>query len=51
MRLDTNQALSEAIAMYERAGYLPIARYNDNPYATHFFQNTLRQPGPLPGPT
>ncbi len=42
-RLDTNQALTEAIAMYERAGYEPIDRYNDNPYATHFFEKPLAQ--------
>ena len=33
VRLDTNAALTEAIAMYERAGYRAIERYNDNPYA------------------
>jgi DNA-binding MarR family transcriptional regulator/GNAT superfamily N-acetyltransferase len=41
VRLDTNQALTEAIAMYERAGYRPVHRYNDNPYATHFFEKSL----------
>jgi DNA-binding MarR family transcriptional regulator len=35
--LDTNGALTEAIAMYERAGYRPIPRYNDNPYAEAWF--------------
>ena len=42
LRLDTNQALTEAIAMYHRAGYRAIDRYNDNPYATHFFEKSLR---------
>ena len=42
VRLDTNQALTEAIAMYYRAGYRAIDRYNDNPYATHFFEKSLR---------
>jgi DNA-binding MarR family transcriptional regulator/predicted GNAT family N-acyltransferase len=37
VRLDTNGTLAEAVAMYERAGYRRIARYNDNPYAEHFF--------------
>lgn len=37
VRLDTNGTLTEAVAMYERAGYRRIARYNDNPYAEHFF--------------
>ncbi len=39
--LDTNRALTEAIAMYERAGYTPIERYNDNPYAEAFFEKQL----------
>jgi GNAT superfamily N-acetyltransferase len=41
VRLDTNAALKEAIGMYERAGYGAIARYNDNPFATHFFEKAL----------
>jgi DNA-binding MarR family transcriptional regulator/predicted N-acetyltransferase YhbS len=41
LRLDTNETLTEAIAMYERAGYQHVARYNDNPFATHFFEKTL----------
>jgi DNA-binding MarR family transcriptional regulator len=41
VRLDTNTALNEAIGMYERAGYGLIARYNDNPFATHFFEKAL----------
>jgi DNA-binding MarR family transcriptional regulator/predicted N-acetyltransferase YhbS len=40
-RLDTNGALTEAISMYERAGYQPVDRYNDNPWATHFFEKKL----------
>jgi DNA-binding MarR family transcriptional regulator/GNAT superfamily N-acetyltransferase len=39
--LDTNGTLTEAIAMYERAGYRPIERYNDNPYAEAWFEKTL----------
>lgn len=35
--LDTNGTLLEARAMYERAGYSPTERYNDNPYAEHWF--------------
>ena len=41
VRLDTNAALTEAITMYQRAGYRAIARYNDNPWATHFFEKPL----------
>jgi DNA-binding MarR family transcriptional regulator/GNAT superfamily N-acetyltransferase len=40
-RLDTNAALTEAIGMYQRAGYRAIDRYNDNPWATHFFKKCL----------
>lgn len=39
--LDTNGTLIEAIAMYERAGYHPTERYNDNPYAQHWFAKDL----------
>lgn len=41
VRLDTNATLTEAIAMYERAGYHRIERYNDNPYAEVFFEKSL----------
>ena len=44
VRLDTNSTLTEAIAMYERAGYRPIERYNDNPYAQAFFEKRLTTP-------
>jgi DNA-binding MarR family transcriptional regulator/GNAT superfamily N-acetyltransferase len=43
VRLDTNGTLTEAIAMYRRAGYRPIARYNDNPYAQAWFEKSLRR--------
>ncbi|MEQ6901358.1 helix-turn-helix domain-containing GNAT family N-acetyltransferase [Nocardioides sp. YIM 152588] len=39
--LDTNGTLTEAIGLYERAGYTPIERYNDNPYAEAFFTKPL----------
>jgi GNAT superfamily N-acetyltransferase len=39
--LDTNGTLLEAIAMYERAGYAHIERYNDNPYAEAWFEKPL----------
>ena len=41
VRLDTNGALTEAIGMYQRAGYRAIDRYSDNPWATHFFEKRL----------
>jgi ribosomal protein S18 acetylase RimI-like enzyme len=40
--LDTNQSLTEAIAMYRSCGYEPIERYNDNPYAQLWFGKRLR---------
>jgi len=42
IRLDTNECLHEAIALYEAAGYRRVARYNDNPDATHFYAKSLR---------
>jgi DNA-binding MarR family transcriptional regulator/predicted N-acetyltransferase YhbS len=45
VRLDTNGALTEAIGMYQRSGYLAIERYNDNPWATHFFEKQLSTQG------
>ncbi len=41
VRLDTNVALREARAFYAKEGYTEIGRYNDNPYATHWFEKTL----------
>ncbi len=39
--LDTNSSLSEAIAMYQRSGYGAAEKYNDNPYAHHWFAKQL----------
>lgn len=41
LRLDTNRVLVEAQALYRRAGYREIARYNNNPYAHHWFEKRL----------
>ena len=41
VRLDTNKSLTEAQAMYRQSGYVEIARYNDNPYAHHWFEKKL----------
>lgn len=41
VRLDTNGTLVEAIAMYERSGYRRIDSYNDNPYASAWFEKAL----------
>ena len=48
VRLDTNGELLEAIALYRRAGYLEVERYNDNPYAEHFFEKRLDLPDAQP---
>ena len=42
VRLDTNATLDEALALYRSSGYREIARFNDNPYAQHWFEKTLR---------
>lgn len=42
--LDTNATLHAAIALYERAGYQPVARYNDNPYAERWFAKDITDP-------
>lgn len=41
LRLDTNRTLVEARALYARNGYREIGRYNDNPYADHWFEKRL----------
>lgn len=42
LRLDTNEALTEARRLYERSGWTEIPRYNANPYAHCFFEKSLR---------
>ena len=41
LRLDTNKALTEAHALYRKEGYREIERFNDNPYAHHWFEKRL----------
>lgn len=41
LRLDTNESLTEALALYRASGYREIARFNDNPYAHHWFEKPL----------
>jgi ribosomal protein S18 acetylase RimI-like enzyme len=50
VRLDTNRALTEAIAMYRRTGYVEVPRFNDERYAHHWFEKPLgreRPDGPV----
>jgi DNA-binding MarR family transcriptional regulator len=42
VRLDTNKSLVEAISMYRSAGYWAIPRFNDEPFAHHWFEKRLR---------
>jgi DNA-binding MarR family transcriptional regulator len=41
LRLDTNRALKEAHALYRKLGFVETARYNDNPYADHWFEKDI----------
>jgi len=42
IRLDTNSSLGEALRLYRASGYREIRRFNDNPYAHHWFEKKLR---------
>lgn len=39
--LDTNGKLTAALGLYQKSGWSEIERYNDNPYAQHFFEKWL----------
>ena len=41
IRLETNQALREAISLYRRSGYVEVDAFNDEPYAHHWFEKHL----------
>lgn len=41
LRLETNHSLTEAIALYRRAGYQEVAAFNAEPYAHHWFEKRL----------
>ena len=41
LRLETNRALSEAIALYKRSGYVEVKPFNAEPYAHHWFEKML----------
>ncbi|GAA5136942.1 bifunctional helix-turn-helix transcriptional regulator/GNAT family N-acetyltransferase [Pseudonocardia adelaidensis] len=38
LRLETNRALAEAIALYRSAGYTEVPAFNDEAYARHWFE-------------
>lgn len=46
IRLDTHESLTEAQRLYRNAGYREIDRFNDNPYAHHWFEKTLDSNAP-----
>jgi GNAT superfamily N-acetyltransferase len=41
LRLDTSRHLPGAVAMYRRLGWTETPRYNDNPFAHHWFAKSL----------
>ena len=41
VRLETNRALTEAIALYRRAGYVEVAAFNDEPHGDHWFEKEV----------
>ncbi len=41
LRLETNGALREAIALYRSSGYREVPAFNDKPYAHHWFEKRL----------
>jgi DNA-binding MarR family transcriptional regulator len=41
LRLETNRALTEAIALYRAAGYREVPAFNAEPYAHHWFEKSL----------
>jgi DNA-binding MarR family transcriptional regulator/GNAT superfamily N-acetyltransferase len=47
VRLETNRNLTEAIAMYRKAGYAEVPAFNDEPFADHWFEKELetKRPG------
>jgi len=41
VRLETNAALTEAVALYRSAEYREVEAFNDEPYAHHWFEKQL----------
>ena len=41
VRLETNRALVEAIALYRRSGYEEVAAFNEETYGDHWFEKRL----------
>ncbi|SER85986.1 Acetyltransferase (GNAT) family protein [Lentzea xinjiangensis] len=43
LRLDTRADLVEARSLYAKRGFAEIERYNDAPYADHWFEKSLKR--------
>lgn len=41
IQLETNETLTEAIALYRAAGYQRVPAFNEEAYATHWFEKVL----------
>jgi DNA-binding MarR family transcriptional regulator/GNAT superfamily N-acetyltransferase len=41
VRMETNRALTEAIALYRSAGYVEVPAFNNEPFAHHWFEKRL----------
>ncbi|MFI6297443.1 GNAT family N-acetyltransferase [Nonomuraea sp. NPDC050790] len=46
VRLETHAALAEAKRLYQTAGYTEVSRFNEEPYAHHWFEKTLNGDAP-----
>ncbi len=42
LRLETNRSLLDAKHLYQRAGFVEVEPFNNEPYAHHWFQKDLR---------
>jgi ribosomal protein S18 acetylase RimI-like enzyme len=43
VQLETKDVLREAISLYTSAGYREVEPFNDEPYADHWFEKTLKR--------
>lgn len=43
-RLETNEQLEAALAMYRKRGYVEVEPFNEEPFATHWFRKELQRP-------
>ena len=46
VRLETNRSLSEAIGLYQSAGYVEVDPFNEERYAQHWFEKPVES-GPV----